>query len=284
MKKILYSLALMPFIFGCSSNHPEEEATIKQDSLMVIINSQKELIKDNDNSIQSFIKGFNDIQHNLDIIKEKERILINTSKDSEMLKSKEEQIVADIQSIYDMMNKNKKQLSSLRSQLKKSNGKNGELEKFISRLNSQIETKDLQIGDLRTQLELLNIAMTDLHIDYQAATEELEIKSQMLNTAYYSFGTSKELIKNGVLTKEGGFIGIGKIQKMKNDFNKTYFTQVDISKSKTIMLAAKKAKLITTHPSESYKIEGADGKAEKLTIINAEEFWSASKYLVIVVN
>ena len=71
---------------------------------------------------------------------------------------------------------------------------------------------------------------------------------------------------------------------MKEDFNKTYFTKVDISTTNTISLAAKKAKVITTHPSGSYKIEGADGKAEKLTIINAEDFWSASKYLVIVVE
>ena len=71
---------------------------------------------------------------------------------------------------------------------------------------------------------------------------------------------------------------------MKADFNKNYFTQVDISTTNTIVLAAKKAKLITTHPSASYKIEGADGKAEKLTILNAEDFWSTSKYLVIVVE
>jgi hypothetical protein len=105
-----------------------------------------------------------------------------------------------------------------------------------------------------------------------------------LNTAYYAFGTSKELIKNNVLTKEGGFIGMGKTAKMKEDFNKAYFTKVDASTTNEIVLGAKKAKLITTHPSGSYKIEGADGKAEKLVILNSDDFWSASKYLVIVVE
>mgnify|MGYP000874925023 CR=1 FL=1 len=111
-----------------------------------------------------------------------------------------------------------------------------------------------------------------------------EIKTEKLNTAYYAFGTSKELIKNNVLTKEGGFIGMGKTAKMKSDFNKAYFTKVDASVFTEIVLSAKKAKLVTTHPAGSYKIEGAEGKAEKLVITNAEDFWSASKYLVIVVE
>jgi hypothetical protein len=126
--------------------------------------------------------------------------------------------------------------------------------------------------------------MTNLNVNYEEATQESAVKTEKLNTAFYAFGTSKELIKNGVLTKEGGFIGIGKIQKMKDDFNKNYFTKVDVSTTNTLVLGAKKAKLITTHPSGSYKIEGADGKAEKLVITNSEEFWGTSKYLVIVVE
>jgi hypothetical protein len=87
-----------------------------------------------------------------------------------------------------------------------------------------------------------------------------------------------------VLTKEGGFIGMGKAEKLKADFNKTYFTQVDVSETTSIPLACKKAKLITVHPTESYKFDGPEGKIEKLIITNTEEFWSTSKYLVIVVD
>jgi len=105
-----------------------------------------------------------------------------------------------------------------------------------------------------------------------------------MNKAWYAFGTSKELITQGVLTKEGGFIGIGKAAKLKDDFNKSYFTQLDITETNSIPLASKKAKLITTHSSNSYKLEGLKGKIEKLNITNPEEFWATSKYLVIVVE
>lgn len=283
MKKIAYLIALMPLAFGCGNNN-QQGGLSAEDSLKAVSGGQRVLIERQDSSLQSFIRGFNEIQDNLDLIKEKEKIVTSSSKDVETRKSKEEQIVADIQSIYDIMNKNKQRLAAMRTKLKESNNQNAELEKFIERLTADMEVKDAQIEDLRTQLEQLNVAMTNLTINYQEANQESAVKTEKLNTAYYAYGTAKELTKNGVLTKEGGFIGIGKIQKMKDDFNKNYFTKVDISTTNTIVLAAKKAKLITSHPTGSYKIEGEGGKAEKLLITNAEEFWGTSKYLVIVVE
>lgn len=283
MKKIFYLIALLPLAFGCGNNQ-QDGVLSAEDSLRAVSGGQQVRIHDQDSSIQSFIRGFNEIQDNLDIIKEKEKIVTTSSQDMETRKSKEDQIVADIQAIYDIMNKNKQRLASMRTKLNESNNKNAELEKFITRLTADIETKDAQIADLRTQLEQLNVEMTNLNVNYQEATQESEVKTEKLNTAFYAFGTTKELTTNGVLTKEGGFIGIGKIQKMKDDFNKNYFTKIDVSTTNTIVLGAKKAKLITSHPTSSYKIEGADGKAEKLVISNSEEFWGTSKYLVIVVE
>lgn len=283
MKKLIYLIMFLPFAFSCGNGN-KEGGLSAEDSLTAISGGQKVRIERQDSSIQEFIRGFNEIQDNLDVIKEKEKIVSANSKDAETRKSKEEQIVADIQSIYDVMNKNKQRLATMRSKLKESNKKNEELEKFINRLTAEIEEKDGQIANLKSELERLNIEMTNLNTTYQEEVQSGQLKTEKLNTGYYAFGTSKELIKNGVLTKEGGFIGLGKSQKMKEDFNKDYFTKVDITSVNTIPLGAKKAKLITTHPAGSYKIEGPEGKAEKLTITNPEDFWSASKYLVIVIE
>ena len=283
MKKLFYLIAIMPFAFGCG-NENKEGVLSAEDSLRAVSGGQTVRIHDQDSSIQSFIRGFNEIQDNLDVIKEKEKIVTENSKNAETRKTKEDQIVADIQSIYGVMNKNKQRLASMKAKLKDSNKKNEELEKFITRLTSEIEEKDAQINSLKEELERLNVEMTNLNLNYQEEVQASDVKTEKLNTAYYAFGTAKELIKNNVLTKEGGFIGLGKSQKMKEDFNKDYFTKIDISTVDVIPLGAKKAKFITTHPAGSYKIEGADGKAEKLVITNPEDFWSASKYLVIVIE
>ena len=283
MKKLIYLIAFLPFVIACGGGN-NEGVLSAEDSLTAVSGGQSVRIEKQDSSIQSFIRGFNEIQDNLDEIKQKEKIVSEMSKDPESRKSKEQQIVDDIQSIYDIMNKNKQRLASMKSKLKDSNKRNDELEKFISRLTVEIEQKDAQINDLKGQLEKMNVELTNLNLNYEEATQESAVKTEKLNTAYYAFGTSKELIKNNVLTKEGGFIGMGKTAKMKSDFNKAYFTKVDASVFTEIVLSAKKAKLVTTHPAGSYKIEGAEGKAEKLVITNAEDFWSASKYLVIVVQ
>ena len=91
------------------------------------------------------------------------------------------------------------------------------------------------------------------------------------------------LIEQKVITKEGGFVGLGRILKLMEDFNKDYFTKIDITELKEIPLNFKKVKLVTTHPSSSYTLKGEE-PIEKIVINDATEFWSASKYLVILVE
>ena len=69
-----------------------------------------------------------------------------------------------------------------------------------------------------------------------------------------------------------------------NDFNKDYFTQIDIRTDKEIKLFSKSAKLLTTHPEGSYTL-AKDAKGQYiLKITNPNEFWSVSRYLVVLVK
>ena len=99
----------------------------------------------------------------------------------------------------------------------------------------------------------------------------------------FTFGSKNELLANGVITKEGGFIGIGKNSVLKDDFNKSYFNEVKIDELNEIPMGVKTAKLITSHPSSSFKLEG-EGKVDKLVILDAAIFWGNSKYLVVEVK
>jgi hypothetical protein len=136
---------------------------------------------------------------------------------------------------------------------------------------------------LNFTIEELNQTLSSLKQDNESKTQKLDEKTAELNTGYYVFGTEKELIQMGVLSKDGGFIGIGKSTKLQDDFNESYFTKVNIKETSTIILAAKKIKLITNHPSGSYQLEG-DRMVEKMIITNPDKFWKTSRYLVIVVD
>lgn len=260
----------------------EKDVNPLADSLQSVNGELSGKLGEKELALQEFITNFNEIQENLNAIKEKEKIVSSNSSQGDA-KSKEDQIKEDIQAIYDLMSKNKSRIGSLTQKLKNSNLKLEGLEKMIENLQNSINLKDEEIADLKTRMEGLNIELSNLTTNYQEVETENQVKTNEINTAYYAIGTSKELKEKNVISKEGGFIGIGKTTKVKSDFNKEYFTKVNIEQTASINIGARKAKIITTHPSSSYKIIG-EKPVEKIEITNAKEFWSASKYLVIIIE
>ncbi|MFL5729078.1 MAG: hypothetical protein ACJ75J_06270 [Cytophagaceae bacterium] len=277
---LMIALLSVPVLYTSCGNGAEKDANPLADSLQGENSKKDSQLSEKEAAIQEFVTTFNEIQANLNEIKEKEKIVTNSTKSGD-IKSKEDQIKEDIQAIYDLMNKNKNRIGSLNKKLKNANTKIDGLEQMIATLEAQINEKDNQINDLKNQVEQLNIELSNLNLNYEEITQESDVKTEKLNTAYYAMGTSKELKEKGVITKEGGFIGLGKTTQLKSDFNKDYFTKIDASQVTSIPIGAKKAKIVTNHPSGSYKLVG-DKPIEKLEITNVDDFWGSSKYLVII--
>jgi len=303
MKKIFIVLLIPVMILTLSCNKQKEEIArlkAKNDSLLAL-GFQK------DTTVMEFVRAFNEIQSNLDSIKMKENIISqNTNGGTEVQTSAKDQVTGDINAIYLMLQKNRELVESLRAKLKKSeagmagaNIKIAELETMLENLTKQIEAKDAEIADLKSQLGKLNIKVTDLgnqvnnlnqtvdvlSTDNAAKQKDIEEKTAALNTAYYVIGTSKELKEKKIITKEGGFIGLGKSKTVSDNFDKSYFTKVDITNLTELPIYKKNVKILSTHPASSYKlIEGGKKSVDKLEILNYSEFWSSSKYLVIITD
>jgi chromosome segregation ATPase len=274
--------------FAACQNVKEDPEYLR---LLSQVDSLEAISNTDEKQIHKYLGDFNEIQENLNRIKEMEGVIsLKTSNPSEMQDSAKDQINEDINLIYELLQKNKQTIEEMKRKLSKSDKKMKELERLIDNLQKQIEEKDAEINALKEQLSKMNIhieilvtQVDSLSQENKVKDSEISAKTEEINTVFYVFGTKKELIEKEVLTKEGGFIGIGKIEKLRQDFNKDYFTKADLTQLNSITLAAKKARIITTHPSDSYKITGNE-KADKLEISDAKKFWSASKYLVIVVE
>jgi predicted nucleic acid-binding Zn-ribbon protein len=292
MKSALYSTLLsIALIFnGCqSADEPNPE--------LEKLKAEKEAIAkeaaSKDSTINSFMESLNEIEDNLREVKQKEgSIKTSATGGAELQGTAKDRINQDINDINEIMEENKQKLINLQSKLKKSNIKISQFEKTIERMTEQLAEKDKEIGTLKEQLAAQNIQITELNTNVSNLKTESASKTQVIeqqvvkmNTAFYAVGTYKELRDNKVVNKEGGFLGLGKKKILKSDFNQDYFTQIDVSKITSIPINAKSAKVITTHPTSSYKIE-MDGKkkAKSLTITNSESFWKSSKYLVITVE
>lgn len=288
MKKLLLILSVLALV-SCGQ-HKKEIARMqaKEDSL-VQVNTQKE------NSITEFIGAMNDIQANLDSIKTIEKIVtVDKAQGSEMKPAAKQRIIESIAQINDLLQQNKELVKKLQGRLHASNVKIAELEKMIDNLNKQIGEKDAEIAGLKKDLENMHINVANLNQKIETMTAEnqkvvteknqtIEERTNELNTAYYAFGTKKELVEKNVIDKEGGFIGIGRTLALKKSFNRDYFQKVDIRDFKQLTLNAKKAKVVTNHPADSYHFTGTK-TVEALVIDKPEEFWKASKYLVIVIE
>ena len=120
------------------------------------------------------------------------------------------------------------------------------------------------------------------HIEHALQQVKFTVEKIILTHGHIDHaGGAKELKEKGVLTKEGGVVGIGAVNKLNTEgLSKDQFTVVDVTATPEIAIGAKKAKLATSHPASSYRLE--DGT--RLVITDADKFWSVSKYLVIVVE
>jgi len=281
MKKLLLIVFLAPIWFSCGDDKPVTDPV--KDSLTNETDRLTNITADQAAALDSFFRAMNDIQANLDEIREKEKMIAKDTAKGDV-NSRKDKITSDIQAIYDLMVLNKQRLASAKKNLKDANLQMASMQTTIDQLNATLVTREGEITMLKDDLMKKDLELSNLSMTYDEAVQESDAKTVQLNTAYYAYGTSKELEKQGIITKEGGVIGIGKTAKMSEQPNTEYFTQVDITKVNEIQLSSKEAKVITTHPAGSYRIEGADDRADKLVITDATKFWSVSKFLVVVVK
>ena len=278
---LLFAMALT-LLASCGSKEqkPQVENFEQNDSLQRII-SQK------DTEINDMMETFNQIQDGLREIDEAEN-RVNIVKDGEGT-DKRRQIIENIQFIQNTMKQNRALIDKLRQQMRESSLKGDNLRKTIENLVKQIEEKDQQLQQLRAELDAkdihiaeldktvntLNDNVSSLKTESSQKTETINAQDKQLNTAWFVFGTKKELKDQHII--DGSHV-------LEANFNKSYFTKIDIRVEKEIKLYSKSAKILTMHPSSSYTLQQDANKKYVLRINNPQLFWSASKYLVIQVK
>ena len=234
---------------------------------------------------------FNEVQEGFRKINAAEsRVDLQRGTITENSASAKQQIASDIEFISKQMEENKAQIAKLQAQLKNSSYNSAQMKKAVAALTAELNAKQQRIEELQTELASKNIRIQELDAavsDLSAAKETLVAENEAkaktvaeqdksLNAAWFVFGTKSELKAQKILQS-------GDVLKSA-DFNKDYFTQIDIRTTKEIKLYSKRAELLTTHPAGSYELVKDDKGQLTLKITNPTEFWSISRYLVIQVK
>ena len=283
MKKLFFLVCCAALLMtGCKDgkNAPGLASVQQTDSL-------NDVIAQKDSEINEMMGTLNDIEEGFRLINEAEN-RVALLKNGEGT-SKKQNLKENIQFIAERMKQNRELIAKLQKQLESSTLKGGQLKKTIDNLTAQLEEKDKQLLALREELDKkdihiseldetignLNTNVSNLSADNQQKAETINAQDKQLNTAWYVFGTKKELKGQHIL--EGGKV-------MNGNFNKNYFTKVDIRNTTEIKLYSKSAKLLTAHPASSYSLTHDASKQYVLRITNPQIFWSTSKYLVVLVK
>ena len=285
MKKLLVLMVGSMFMVSCDQLFKGTQRTDEEnqrDSLQVLLDQK-------DDELNEMMEVFNEIQSGFDEINEAEgRInLLNESDEGNDIATN---IQENTEFIENTMAENKRKIEELQNKLKSSTLNTTKLQETLNKLNTQLQEKtkeidilkqqvserDTKIQELGESVEKLTAENTQVKAEKEATSRIAQNQDTQLNTAWYVFGTNKELKSHKIIVD-------GDVLKTQ-DFDADYFTKIDIRKTTVIPLNSKSAKLLTTHPQGSYSLL-KDSKGEyTLRITNATDFWSVSKYLVIKVK
>ena len=282
MKKLLMMACLAALVLtGCKDGKTTAGIGAAQSDSLNSIIAQK------DSELNDLMGTINEIEDGLNQINEAEN-RVTLLKNGEGA-SKKQKLKEDVQFIATRMKQNKELIAKLQKQMANSSIKSEQLQKTIDLLNKKLEAKEKEMQALREELDKqdihimeldetinnLNTKSNRLASESSKKSEVINAQDKQINTAWYVFGTKKELKNQHIL--EGNKV-------MTGNFNKNYFTKIDIRDLSEIKLYSKNVKVLTTHPSSTYTLVRDANKQYTLRITNPQIFWSTSKYLVVLVK
>ena len=293
MKKLLV-LFILSSLIGC--NNSKKEVSSEQNSIDSltfelktkndVINKLENNIENSDSLVNQYSLYIKQIKENLAEINENEiylrKLKINKKENLELDSL---DIVSAINSIAKKLKENESLIKLLNKKIDGNKNQNLRYQQEINNLNEIIAKSNREVYFFQEEISGLNSSFSTIFEKYNEQKITISNLNSKLNEIAYVIGTKSELLKNNILSKEGGFIGIGKSRKLSSELNTDYFTYLSKTEFKSLTLGYKSAKLITSHPVKSYElINNSEEIIDSLVIIDKDLFWNNSKYLVIEVR
>jgi hypothetical protein len=248
-------------------------------------------------------KIITEIEANLDSVASKQNIVNELNKEG--YENQKEKIDAIIAGMNDVMVQNRKKVLALEKKIKNSGKENSALQKVVESLKKQILEKEEQIVAMQQTIQGLEVKVGELNQtvaskDQEIATKNDQIsqrdnelaerqktidnKENELTTAWVAYGTKKELAAKGIIKKEGGVLGMGKVLKLADRPDNNNFKKINTKTLSEIRLGlVKKKRMVSSHPDNSYYYT-ISGEEVFVKITDPAKFWSLTKYCVIEVD
>ncbi len=299
-KFVVLTLAAVAFVVtACDKSKEELEKTLAQvqqissekDSLLkdVMATSQfiaevnTELAKVRSRTAGRPVQGQpGEMESNLSPAQQREAIKTRVAEITQRLNESEARLNASRNRVRDLTANNE----ALTTQLASYDSTIASFKTIIEGQKAEIATLTEQIGALQAENTGLKVEKATLTQEKAALTTEKQELIVEKNMVYYVIGTEDELVRKGIVTKQGGMLGIGKTTVPGAALNPADFTAVDRTQLMDIafpktdkayrIISRQDFTALATAPDKSNRIKGG------LKITDAPKFWAPSKFLILM--
>ena len=291
MKNFKYFFISLFFLSCVSSSESVSDEIKVVDSLQKELNSKNEALVslefdkvNNDSVVNLYALYLQKIKENINEINRQEHLVNKAKNNPDFFEKDTSDIIESIKILSKKLQENESMIMALNNAVSQEKSKNSQFASKVSALNEEIAKSNREVYFLREELNSLNASFESVFNKYKLQNQTINKLNKKLNEVAYVVGSKLELLENGILTKSGGIIGIGKTRKLNSDLNTNYFTYVSKYDLKSIQLGYKTVRIITSHPSNSYKWFNKNEVIDSLVILNQKDFWNNSKFLVLEVK
>jgi uncharacterized coiled-coil DUF342 family protein len=299
MRRILYTVPLV-LALACNQNK-EELAKALADAQSLA--AEKDSLITEVLETSKFVNGVNE-----ELAKARTALVTNSAGVSgtpaERDRAARAAAIERVQALVGRLNETEQRLEQSTQRARSMAGRNGKLLKQIEeykasvdslqvtaqRYLSVIDSQSTQIAGLNQSLDTAKLVNDSLTTRSVALADTVTDLTHYKNTVYYVAGTEEELIKKGIVVKEGSkflFFGGKQLHPARN-LDASAFTPLDKTQATTIDLPENhEYKLVSRQDlaaADSSSLKNGKVVVGQLRISEPETFWAPSKYLILVQN
>ncbi len=287
---------------GCTSKKEMEQLKAENQKLTEEKKKLEETSTKSSAASTEMQSTLNDVEKSLADLRGKELKAIQSSIDiaqeGKGNVGQKERLTAELAAIKKAVNENLAKLDKLEKEKKAAEAKakasgqvtaalmhhSSVLEILIDELKGSLEQKQQVIATLEEKVLHLTKTVEEQAEAIKQKEGTIETQTKELNKAYVAIAKKEELKKKGLIEKKGSVLGLGGGWLRTGKFDPEVFREIDLTKETEfpVAAAAKKARVLSDHPKESYTLEDAGPNASVLKVSDSAQFWRGSKYLIVM--
>lgn len=243
-----------------------------------------------------------DVQKSLEELRIKELQVIRSSleivQEGKARSSRREQLKQEIASIRTAVKENLEKLERLEKEKKAALQKAAALGKKSAQLEQKVTALERLVAEMKRSLEekeqtIAELEERVLHLTQTVETQTgvikeketvIDTQTKELNKAFVAVASKKALKEKGLVEKKGSVLGLGGGWLRTGKFDPDVFREIDVTKETEFQIgaAAKKIRILSDHPKESFELVETSPTSCTLKVTDTALFWKGSKYLVVM--